>query len=169
MFQFINPIFLLKKLFKMAKELNNLYFYHSKLNDMKKRSVFKFFDLHIDKLNRIYAFINLPPELLIVENKVELDKHEREFIGNEMLKFVRPFDDNQLFDLYHIKYERYKDGLYYGYKVTFHFKFRELTFIWTLWLAAYSFILYKVISAISFVAIDHGIRATIHYIGSLFK
>lgn len=169
MFQFINPIFLLKKLFRMAKELNNLYFYHTKLNDMTKRNVFKFFDLHIDKLNRVYAFINLPPELLIVENKVELDKHEREFIGNEMLKYIRPFEDNQLFDLYNIKYERYKDQYYYGYKVTFNFKIRELTMMWTLWLALYSFIVYKIISAISFAWLDHGIRSTIHYIGSLFN
>lgn len=167
MFQYINPIYILKKLFKMAKELNNLFFYHKTLNDMQKRNVFKFYDLRINRLNKIYTFINLPTEFLIMDNKVELDKHEREFIGNEMLKYMRPFEENHLYELYQIKYVRVKTETYYGYKVTFNFKFREVTFLWCLWLAAYVLIVWKLLSCISLAGMDHGIRSVIKYFKSL--
>lgn len=145
MLKFINPIYLLKQLNKMRKELINLIFYFNTVNNMKSRNILKLNRLKADKINRLYTFLNLKPELLMHEKDVLIDE-EKKYLGNHILKIQNVLSDHDLYELVKFRYERIQTENYYGYKIHGFFFFRNITLWWIIWYVIYIFMVIKVIN-----------------------
>jgi hypothetical protein len=164
----VNPLYFFRKVASIVKELNNFYFYHKKLHEIKKSGMYRFQNLKIDKINRVYTFINLPPEMLMTTNNNELERMESEIVGANILKYSKFLDDNGLIELYKFKYIRVKNEDYYGYKLYTRFRFNHIS-IWSLlYVLIYTKIILYLIHIISIAGIAAWIKSIIATIKNIF-
>jgi hypothetical protein len=120
-FKLNNPI---KKLRLMLREIDNYYFFMRQVEIMEDTGVLKHNKIKRNEDHAIYGAINMPPELLMYHNEVELDRLEKTFFGNEMTKISDVFLQYDIIELYKIEYERIKTDDYYAYVFNIKYKWQ---------------------------------------------
>ena len=135
--KYINPVYLLNQITLMIKDLNNYIYYNKQVNRFKKANTANFYNIKIDKLNRIYTAVNLPPEILLVGDNQKLDKQEREIVGAKLGQVERVLQDYNIYELVRYKYQRVKTDSHYAYKIRIVYKTHNLNILMLVWIALY--------------------------------
>jgi hypothetical protein len=138
-FNIINPFFLLMKLWKIIIELDNFIYFHRQINNLKNSKTYTLYNLKIDSINRLYMVINLPPEILLADNKADIEKQEKEIVANQVIKLEKLLQDYKIYEFTIYKLRRRKDDSYYCYQLWTNFRFKELKILWILWIFSFFF------------------------------
>ena len=163
LFKIFNPLFLITKIVKFVKEINNYIFYLQKAKNLQNTGVLRAYNVKLDSFRNMYTAINMKPELLMYYEKQELLRFELEFIGNEFTKLENMLGKNHLLDIITFKHKRILDADHYAYKLISRFRWREISILWVMW---YAFYVWGTIKTYQYV---HGIDvdAIINYVTNL--
>jgi hypothetical protein len=117
------------KLIKVIREIN-IYrdFVKSIKEDMKISPIWIRRNLRIDKLNRIYTVVNLPPEIIFA-NDLPVESRPS-FVLNEIKPLNEHFRNLNLEELLTVWMEPIKGTNNEAYLVVYQFIFRELSWLW---------------------------------------
>jgi hypothetical protein len=117
------------KLIKVIREIN-IYrdFVKSVKDDMKISPIWIRRNLRIDKLNRIYTVVNLPPEI-IFSNDLPVESRPS-FVLNEIKPINEHFRNLNLEELLTVWMEPIKGTNNEAYLVVYQFIFREISWLW---------------------------------------
>ena len=150
---FINPIALIRKLYKMYRELTNYVFFVKKIKHLRSIGAFKLYGIKVSWRNRMYFVLNLQPELLLYYQGAELDSMEKTYVGNEIIKVDNLLAKHQMMDLSIWKHTRILNSDYYAYLLESRFYWREIGLAWIVWIctvfAGYGYLICKVFNMLS--------------------
>lgn len=141
--RYINPIFLINKVFRILRELNNFVYYKRTARELNRTNQLQSRNLKIDWVGRLYTAINIQPELLLYYKDTELIKHEKLYVGNEISKLNDFFFNMGLLELVKVKFKRIYDSSHYAYLIYTKFAWKEITFGWLMWYSIIGFLGYK--------------------------
>jgi len=133
-------------------------YYQRQMNALKRANTYHLYKIKIDKLNRLYTAVNIPPEYLVEEDKTELERFEKDFLGAQLTKLDRLLQEYKIFEFVRYKYERFKTTDYYAYKVFTKFKFKDIRLGSIIWIAFYITIIIKGIQLIPWMDIFNYVK-----------
>lgn len=117
------------KIIRVIKEIG-IYrdFVKSIKNDMKLSTIWSRRNLRVDKLNRIYTVVNLPPEV-IFSNDLPVESRPS-FVLSEIKPINDHFRSLELEELLTLWIEPVKGTNNESYLVVYQFIFREISWLW---------------------------------------
>lgn len=117
------------KIIRVIKEIG-IYrdFVKSIKNDMKLSTIWSRRNLRVDKLNRIYTVVNLPPEV-IFSNDLPIESRPS-FVLSEIKPINDHFRSLELEELLTLWIEPVKGTNNESYLVVYQFIFREISWLW---------------------------------------
>jgi hypothetical protein len=119
-------------MFKIIKVIKELLIYRDFIksirNDMKISPIWTRKNLRVDKINRIYTVINLPPEV-ILSNDLPVESRPS-FVLSEIKPINDHFRSLQLEELMTLWLEPVKGTNNEAYLVVYQFIFRDISWIW---------------------------------------
>jgi hypothetical protein len=119
-------------MFKIIKVIKELLIYRDFIksirNDMKISPIWTRKNLRVDKINRIYNVINLPPEV-ILSNDLPVESRPS-FVLSEIKPINDHFRSLQLEELMTLWLEPVKGTNNEAYLVVYQFIFRDISWIW---------------------------------------
>lgn len=156
--RWLNPIFIMNLIFKMIKEVDHFIFYNKKIKDMKKSRTYKLYDVRIDYLNTIYTVVNMQPELLLAQDKDRLEAEEKKILGYRLTKLDKLLQEYKIYEFIKYKYKRILNDNYYAYQVWTKFKFKMISYFNLIYITAYVFLFYKIVSSINWINLFDNIK-----------
>ena len=133
MLKLINPIFLIRKFFKMRKEIKLFLFYKKQTKQISESSKGSMYNLKRNRLGHLYTVINLQPELRMYHEGRELEGIEKTFVGNQLAKFNELFTEYEILEMVTLGWERKQTEEYYAYIVHTRFKWKETSIWYYIW------------------------------------
>jgi len=119
-------------MFKIIKVIKELLIYRDFIksirNDMKISPIWTRKNLRVDKINRIYTVINIPPEF-ILSNDLPVESRPS-FVLSEIKPINDHFRSLQLEELMTLWLEPVKGTNNEAYLVVYQFIFRDISWIW---------------------------------------
>ena len=117
------------KIIRVIKEIGIFRdFVKSIKNDMKLSTIWSRRNLRVDKLNRIYTVVNLPPEV-IFSNDLPVESRPS-FVLSEIKPINDHFRSLELEELLTLWIEPVKGTNNESYLVVYQFIFREISWLW---------------------------------------
>jgi len=151
--KFINPIYVIKRLYNCIKEIFLFISYGKSLNDMEKSGILKEHGFKRDGTYRLIKGINLQPEIKLdggPPDSSELKRFELSFIGKEISKYNDLFLEENILELIKTTTHRVDDKQdYYGYTVSLMFNFNHLSTFFIMWSIIYTSLIVYLFSLIS--------------------
>lgn len=121
----------------MIREISLYFFYREQLVKMDKSDELKNYNMYRDMVGCLYTVVNMQPELKMYNNEKDLEREEKMIVANEMSKALPLFEKYDIYELIRMYPTRINTELKYGYGIVIKFVWRELTFLWLVWIAAF--------------------------------
>jgi hypothetical protein len=137
--KFINPIFIIKKLFLIIKEIYLFSIYRKSILELERVGILKERGFYRNGIMFGLTYgVNLKAETLLYGGEGDdLKKFELSFIGKAIAKHNDIFINHNILELIKTRAERVKNLDYYGYIVHLDFAFKQVSTINIIWVISY--------------------------------